>query len=88
MTVEQPTKCPVCERMSCYDYNGTPVCQDCYHRQCQIQAIRDYMLRITFRAKQEDHQPEADVLNKLVPIIVSQITDDEIEEALKQKETE
>ena len=30
MESEKPTQCPDCKRMSCYDYNGRQVCQDCY----------------------------------------------------------
>lgn len=28
---ETPTPCPDCGG-NCYDYNGTQVCEDCYHR--------------------------------------------------------
>lgn len=38
--MEEPTLCPECNKLTCYDYNGTQVCEDCYHKaiygeQCQ-----------------------------------------------------
>ncbi len=28
---EEPTKCPKCGEMSVYDYNGMPICENCYY---------------------------------------------------------
>lgn len=95
MSEEQPTKCPDCGQMSCYDYNGMQVCKDCSQREADLQyewdtsilKMREYMKGIRFIAKTEEDQKNADVMNQLVPAIVDQITDEEILTALKQQES-
>jgi uncharacterized Zn finger protein (UPF0148 family) len=84
MTVEEPSQCPDCGHLAVYDYNGIPVCQDCYQRSVEIYEFRDRLQSIKLTANSEEEQQVAD---DLIAQVLASISDEDIEAELERVRT-